>query len=234
MTSYKLTVKNQTGGPQDYAFFSAPPIVSGGPSGEIWSNIMRVSPHTPNGAMSTLELSSSYYAICGSFDGTPEQGGQVSVSKAVSVKLGSSDGTNVTRGSTVALTVFEKESCDLGPPTTPGGGKIGNFQLDTSISSPDGAFTIQDAKNNHLLVGIANSKDSDIQTAIGTFVPYPNAKYQIQPQAVIYVSAGQRFNAGDFVKVEMTFNCMAVDFNVRQTNDVTLIHNQDNEFVFSG
>jgi hypothetical protein len=230
--SYKITVKNQTGGPQNYSFFSANPIVSGGTSGDIWSNVLKAAPNTPNGAKASLEVSNNYYAICGNFEGKPEQGGRISVSKTAAINLGSKSGGNVVLGSTVALTVTNKETCDLGAPTTPGAGKLGNFQLVTTVT-PGREFTFQDANDNHLLVGIANSKDGDIFSAMGTFAPYPNAKYQIMPQAIFHVATGDRFDAGQLVKVEMLGATMAVDFNTRGTNDVTLIHNANNEFEFA-
>jgi hypothetical protein len=49
-------------------------------------------------------------------------------------------------GSSVALNVIDKETCDLGPPTNPGNGKIGNFQLVTASDQ----FSYQDAVNSKL------------------------------------------------------------------------------------
>jgi hypothetical protein len=229
--SYKITVVNNTGGSQDYAFFNATPIVSGGTSGAIWSNVMKAANNTPNGATATFEVSTNFHAICGSFDGNPSQGGRVSINKSVPISLGAKVGGHISLGSTIALSVIDKSACDLGPPTTPGQGKIGNFFLDTACK-PGSEFSLQDAKNNNLLVGIATSKDGTISTAMGTFAPYPNTKYQIMPQAIYHVGAGDRFSAGELVKVEMMTNTMAVDFNSRGTNDVTLIHGDDMLFTF--
>jgi hypothetical protein len=67
---------------------------------------------------------------------------------------------------------------------------------------------------------------------MGTFTPYPNAKYQITPSAVYYVAAGERFYAGDLVKVELIGVSIAVDFVARGTNSVTLIHDENNQFSF--
>ncbi|KAK7965762.1 uncharacterized protein PG986_000039 [Apiospora aurea] len=113
--SYKITVINNTGGPQDYAFFSATPVVSGGVSGPIWSNVLKSAGHTPNGAQASFEVLTTHYATCGSFEGSPEHGDKVTISKSVPINLGSKAGGNVTPGSSVALTVYDQTSCDLGP-----------------------------------------------------------------------------------------------------------------------
>lgn len=68
---------------------------------------------------------------------------------------------------------------------------------------------------------------------MGTFTPYPNASYQIQPQLIYHVATGERFQAGQLVKVERIGATMAVDFNARGTNNVTLIHNEDMTFDFA-
>ncbi|EPS28333.1 hypothetical protein PDE_03279 [Penicillium oxalicum 114-2] len=226
---YRLTVRNQTGGPQDYAFFSAPPLVSGAMSGEIWSNVLKASPSTPNGSVAMLDVWPTYYAICGRYEGKPEQGVRVSVSKSVPINLGSKTSGKVVMGSTTALQVINREVPDLGPPTDPGAGKLGSFQLLTGKNE----FTINEAKNNNIMVGIANSKDSDIFSAMGTFTPYPNSSYQIQPQMVYHVATGERFSVGELVKVERIGATMAVDFNIRGSNDIVLIHNENGEFEFA-
>lgn len=227
--SYKITIKNKTGAPQDYSFFSAPPLVSGGMSGDIWSNVIKAAPKTANGANAQLTVWANYYAICGSTDGTPDQGVSISISKAVKIALGSGTASSPSMGSTIALSAENGASIDLGPPTTPGKGKIGCFQLTTTGSK----FTVEQAKNNNLVIGIANSPDGDITNAMGTFTPYPASLYQIQPQMIYYVATGERFQAGQLVKVERLGSSMAVDFNARQTNNVTLIHNDDMTFDFA-
>ncbi|KAJ5356234.1 hypothetical protein N7517_010843 [Penicillium concentricum] len=225
---YSLTIKNQTGGFQDYAFFSAPPVVSGAMSGEIWSNVLKSSPSTASGGRATLDVWPNYFAICGRYDGKPEQGVRVSVSKSVPINLGSKVGDKVVMGSTTALHVINREAPDLGPPTNPGAGKLGAFQLTTS----QGEFTITEAKNKHIMIGIANSKNADIFSAMGTFTPYPNSSYQIQPQMVYHVATGARFEVGELVKVEQIGATMAVDFNLRGSNNVVLIHNENGGFEF--
>jgi len=67
---------------------------------------------------------------------------------------------------------------------------------------------------------------------MGTFTPFPNAKYQIMPSAIYYVATGERFSAGDLVKVELIGASIAVDFAARQANSVTLIHDENNQFTF--
>ncbi|KAK8067365.1 hypothetical protein PG997_014112 [Apiospora hydei] len=223
--SYKITVINNTGGPQDYAFFSATPVVSGGFSGPIWSNVLKSAGHTPNGAQASFEVLTTYYATCGSFEGSPEHGGKVTISKSVPINLGSKAGGNVTPGSSVA------RRATLAPPTTPGQGKLGNFQPDTACK-PENRFTMQDAHENNLLVGIATSGGGSITKAMASFAPYPNVKYQIMPPAVYHVGAGSRFQVGDLVKAEMMSNTLAVDFNQRGTNNVTLVHGDDMQFYF--
>ncbi|KAG6009554.1 hypothetical protein E4U54_008518 [Claviceps lovelessii] len=157
-------------------------------------------------------------------------GGSITISKTVPVTLGAKNGSNVSMGSTVELVVNAKSAGDFNPPTTPGQGKLGSFQIHTSYK-PGFDFTMQDAKDNNLLVGIASSKDSSIQTAMGTFMPFPNVKYQVQPQAVYYVAAGEAFDVGALVKVEMMASTMAVDFNLHGVNTVTLVHGPDMLFT---
>lgn len=68
--------------------------------------------------------------------------------------------------------------------------------------------------------------------SMGTFTPYPNTTYQIQPSSTFWVAAGQKLETGAFVKVEELSNSMGVDFNVRGTDRVTIIHDEHNEFMF--
>ncbi|KAG5928069.1 hypothetical protein E4U42_001307 [Claviceps africana] len=214
--TYKITIKNKTGVMQNYHFFSSPPAVSGGTFGIIWSNVLKAANDTPDGGVASLQIANNYYAVCGSFDGAPESGSSVTIGKTVPVTLGARVGGEVTMGSTVTLVVNHRTACDLKAPETPGKGKLGAFEIDTSYEKGN-EFTVQDAKINHLLVGIATSKDSDIHSAMGTFSPYPNVKYQVQPQLVFYVSAGESFDVGALVKVEMMASTQAVDFAKRQT-----------------
>lgn len=145
-SSSSISIRNQTGVPQDYAFFSGAPNVSGGMSGPILTNIIATAHHTPNGATATFIISNNYFAICGRYEGTPESGGTAFISKTVPVTLGSrSEGNVITKGSTVPLSVFEGSNCDLGLPTTPGGGKLGCFQISTVVDDAANAFTFQDA-----------------------------------------------------------------------------------------
>ncbi|KAK7965763.1 uncharacterized protein PG986_000040 [Apiospora aurea] len=67
---------------------------------------------------------------------------------------------------------------------------------------------------------------------MASFAPYPNVKYQIMPQAVYHVGAGSRFQVGDLVKAEMMSNTLAIDFNQRGTNNVTLVHGDDMQLYF--
>ncbi|KAG6016119.1 hypothetical protein E4U43_004210 [Claviceps pusilla] len=202
--SYKIIVKNETGGKQNYHFFSAEPVVSGGAYGSLWSNVMKAANNTPNAGTASFQVSANYFAICGSFDNSPASGGSITISKTVPVTLGAKNGSNISMGSTVVLVVNAKSAGDFNPPTTP----------------------------DNLLVGIASAKDSSIQTAMGTFTPFPNVKYQVQPQAVYYVAAGEAFDVGALVKVEMMASTMAVDFNLRGSNTVTLVHGPDMLFTF--
>jgi hypothetical protein len=144
VNTYKITVKNQTGAPQNYSFFSATPIVSGGNSGDVWSNVLKTAPQTPNGAVATLEVWSNYYAVCGSFDGDPNQGVRISTSKCVPATLGYKSGDNIVMGSSIPLKVINKETCDLGAPKNPGAGKIECFELTTATNE----FTYQEAINS--------------------------------------------------------------------------------------
>lgn len=139
----RIKIKNHTGRMQNYSFMSATPLVSGGHSGSIFSNVMRAAPQIPNGAVASFEVSVNYHAVCGKFEGTPEHGGRFTIKKAVPISLGSRDNP----GSTVNLTVNSRSVCDLGPVTTPGAGRTSNFLLDTS-TTPGKEFTEQDAKES--------------------------------------------------------------------------------------
>ncbi|KAF5020813.1 hypothetical protein F66182_7152 [Fusarium sp. NRRL 66182] len=230
--SYKIIVRNHTGGTQNYSFFSAPPTVSGASSGKVWSAIMKSSRNVPNGASVSFEFSSNYYAFCGSSQGSLQHGSSISISKTMPVTLGHKQGSGVELGSTVNLVVYEGSYADLAPPNDSGHGKVGNFQLDTSCQ-PGSQFTIQDARDNNLLVGVATARDGDMSIPIGAFNPYPNAKYQIMPQSTYFVACGDRFEAGQVVQPEMIGNTIAVDFNARGTNNVTLIHNDSMQYEFA-
>lgn len=155
MASYKMIIKNQTGGSQFYSFFSDRPSVSGGVTGDLWSNVLKAAPATPSGANATFEIATKYYAIVGSFVGDAAHGGKVSVNKTVEIKLGAKNGPTITNGSSVTLTVTDQNSGDLSPPSTPGQGKIGNFFVDTAANPPNN-FTFQEAKNSMYKQGLFN------------------------------------------------------------------------------
>ncbi|KAL5610442.1 hypothetical protein FOBRF1_006559 [Fusarium oxysporum] len=235
MSTYKITIKNQTGDYQDYSFFNERPTVAGGPTGgDIWSNVMKTAKRTSGkNGIATFEVSTEYFAICGTVQGQAGNGGKVSVSKTVPIQLGKLSAGKTTLGSTVPVTVTDKSSIDMDDPKNPGLGKIANFQFDTSFSNPQNAFTSADAKANNLLIGIAASQDGDLGTAMGTFHPAPNVRYQIQPKATYYVTFGNNFQVGELVKAEMVGNTMAVDFVARQTMEVTLIHDETYTFSFA-
>ncbi|KIX94050.1 uncharacterized protein Z520_10076 [Fonsecaea multimorphosa CBS 102226] len=224
VNKYTLVIKNLTGAPQNYSFFSANPVISGSATGPIWSNVLKAANNTPDGGTATLEVWHNYYAVCGSFDGDPATGAKVSIGKSVGITLG----TETALGSTIALTVVDGSACDLGPPTDPGNGKIGNFQLTTG-----GKFTFQDAKNNNLLVGIGTSKDGNVASALGTFIPMPSSTYQIQPSVIYYVCCGSKFEVGAAVKVEQMGKTLSVNFDLRKTNSVTVNHDAHQNFVFA-
>ncbi|KAM0229089.1 hypothetical protein ACHAPO_010244 [Fusarium lateritium] len=234
MATYKITVKNQTGEYQDYSFFNERPTVAGGPTGsDIWSNVMKTAKRTSGkGGIAVFEVSTDYFAICGTVNGQPGNGGRIAVSKTVPISLGNRSAGAVTLGTTVPVTVTDKSSIDLGEPKNPGQGKIANFQFDTSFPDAQHAFAPTDAKKNNLLIGIASSADGDLGAAMGTFHPAPNVRYQIQPKATYYVSFGNNFQVGELVKAEMVGNTMAIDFVARQTNEVTLIHDDTFTFAF--
>jgi len=67
---------------------------------------------------------------------------------------------------------------------------------------------------------------------MGTFTPFPNTTYQIQPSSTVLVAAGQKLEDGAFIKVEDLSNTMAVDFNIRGHNRVKILHDENNIFVF--
>lgn len=245
---YKLIVRNQTGGPQNYSFFSSNPAVGGGRSGRVYSNVMRAAPNTPHDGKAVLELPTTYHAICGSYEGKPESGGRVSITKTVPITLGMKNGDDVIKGTTVPLIVTDKAACDFGTSVTPGEGKLGSFAINTATSLGND-FTLQDAleskhfhprmglliSNNvqdHLLIGIAYSKDDDLFTAMSTFAPAPNTTYNIQPTSTVYVASGSALKAGQVIENEAQGNTIAVDFSARGTRTVTLVHGPDGRFVF--
>ncbi|KAM0420382.1 hypothetical protein ACHAPT_011802 [Fusarium lateritium] len=224
MATYRIIVKNQSGSPQDYSFFNDRPTVAGGmPGGDIWSNVMKTAKGIPDGGSASFEVSTNYYAICGSCQGTPGSGAKVTISKAAPVQLGRFSAGKYALGSTVPLVVHRKSACDLGATQTPGCGRVGNFQLDTTCR-PENAFTVADARANNLLIGIATSTDGDNCTAMATFHPAPNFKYQIQPKAIYYVAAGENFQVGQLINAEMVGVSQPVDFEARQSNEVVIVH----------
>lgn len=147
--TYKITSKNQTGGKQDYNFFSAVPIVSRGNRGEIWSNVLKDARNTPNDGVVTFDITTTYHAICGSYEGSPTEGGRISISKSIPVDDGSDQSGSVKMGSSVHLTVFDQKTCDM-EQKMPGLGKLSNFLLDTTVNDTANSFRIQDAKDSTL------------------------------------------------------------------------------------
>lgn len=83
-------------------------------------------------------------------------------------------------------------------------------------------------------VGLAGGEDSEFaaKTVLGTFTPRPNARYQVMSPGIFHVATGESLKQGQVVKIEDLENTMAVNFEARGTNDVTLIHDKYNNFVF--
>lgn len=142
MPNYRLTIVNQSGMSQKYSFFCSPPIVTGGTAGEVWSTVLAAK-NTPSGGRTSFELGTDFYAICGNSDITPQPGVQLMISKSVPITLGSLQGDSVNQGSSVKLSVQERNMPDLEPPHQPGSGKVNMFQMTTG-----GDFSTNDAKKS--------------------------------------------------------------------------------------
>ncbi|KXJ86840.1 hypothetical protein Micbo1qcDRAFT_179475 [Microdochium bolleyi] len=230
VTNYNITIKNRTGGPQSYLLFAEKPSVGGGPSGTVWTNVMKQCPPAPSGGVASFEMSNNYFAICGSYKSSPQHGGRVNVYKTLPVKLGTDESA---MASTVGFSVLEGcGSCDLASPVTPGKGKRDSFMIDTGFQNGGVPFTERDARENNLFVGVASSKDGDTFAVMSTFTPHPNSVYNIYPQTTFYVVAGERLRDGNLVHSDTVNNKVAVDFGMRGTNRITLVHQEDNTFEF--
>lgn len=141
-----ITIKNRTGSMRKYYLFAETPQVSGNASGRLWANVMEQCPAVPNGGVAMFEIYNNYFAICGSFDGKPEHGGQVNVYMTQPVQLGTS---NTAQGSTVNFSVMDGgASGSLSSPQTPGKGGIGSFVIDTGAKDGSEPFTTRDAQNS--------------------------------------------------------------------------------------
>lgn len=225
MNMYSITVKNESGSHQHYALFSKAPQVTGTVQGQVWSNVFATA-NTPKQQTAQFTVYKQYYAVCGSSNGSPDQGVQVSVGQTLPVTLGvkKPDGT-VVHGTTVGL--IDDGGAPAFSDTLPAASSYPNaFEIDTH---PD--FTVQDAKDGNWLIGLGGSSNGTGSTGpAATFMPEPNVKYQIQPVNTYYVCFGD-FTKGALIDVtKIGGSTCTIDFT-HLPSSVTIVHDAEGELV---
>lgn len=84
-------------------------------------------------------------------------------------------------------------------------------------------------------MGIAISGDGIHAGPMACFVPQPGYSHQLSPSTVLNVVCGstfkQKFPTGALVDFLALNNRLEIDFNLRQTNKITIIHDEHMQFV---
>lgn len=140
-----ITIKNQSGLPQQYILFAAPPKISASPRSGVFTNIYMTAPTVPNTTGSArFSVTNNFFAVCGTNKTPLSSKVQVSTLDYKAVVLGTAGRS----GTTARVKVTD-----------------GAPQFDKSTSSPKGhvgAFAIQACTDFFL----PNSSKSSLPTRV--------------------------------------------------------------------
>jgi hypothetical protein len=95
LTTYTITVNNQSGADQNYALFNqVPAVISSGANPKIWSGVFATAP-TPAGSSAVFEISKQYFAEIATSTGSLTDGITVNITSEREVKLGKTDESGI-------------------------------------------------------------------------------------------------------------------------------------------
>ena len=134
---YTVTILNQTGTPQNYIFFAAPPRIHGAQVNQLWSNVITSAPGTESPGIG-FEVSPNYLATCGQFRGEQQRGTGIAVAQTVPVQLGKAG----IPGTTIDAKI-QQEAVYLGKSSSDSRAGDGCFELNTGTD-----FTPADVENS--------------------------------------------------------------------------------------
>lgn len=140
LTTYTITVNNQSGADQTYALFNQlPAVISSGANPKIWSNVFATAP-TPAGSSAVFETFTQYFAQIVTSTGSPAVGVEVNVASERDVVLGqTNDSGQLIPGSTKKM-VVNNLIPEFSPEPLPNGANANCFQMLTGHD-----FTVREA-----------------------------------------------------------------------------------------
>ncbi|KAK0390150.1 hypothetical protein NLU13_3723 [Sarocladium strictum] len=211
MTTYKIYFTNSSGFNNNFAFFSAIPVVTNNGGGPVYSNII-TSQYVPSDNGDTTwenDVTQTYYAWTSiSPVKTSDLPGQNIVTKISNSKLATL-GTSDSSGSTFKLIN------NGGTPT---------FDAKaTTFAAPAGAFQISSDLNafqpdQNFLCGLGSVDDNGMRIPVATFAAQPNTVATITPVVTFYIA---QFSAqkGTVIDVTMRSKIAAeIDFTGKASN----------------
>ncbi|KAF5579707.1 hypothetical protein FPANT_9558 [Fusarium pseudoanthophilum] len=228
VNKFTIVINNRSGTSQNYILFTEKPEVTNISKSSIWTNVYQNADGVPDGATAEFEMWKNYYAIVGKWKGGPKDGAKASISQAQPVTLGSLAGDDSQRpGTTLSISVANgNASIDRAPNND--GARTGAFEVGTKND-----FTLEDATENNIFVGVASSPDGNDRVATATFRPEPGNQYHIQPSNVFYVATGAHYQAGQLLDpAKLGRQPLKIDFNVRSAV-VTINHTPDGQLVIA-
>ncbi|KAF5024486.1 hypothetical protein F66182_3426 [Fusarium sp. NRRL 66182] len=221
---HTITLINHSGAIQKYALFSKPPMVTGRVEGQIWPSVLDIGLARQE-STTTFTIREQYYAVIGSLQGHQYAGGNVYVIDNRPVEFGAvKDDGRVILGTALDVVVVDD--------------RLQFSETHLPDSSSYGAFTIRTGKDSGLhestkrsyVVGLGGSNsDNSLSGPMATFIPEPEAQYQIRPTKAYCIATGD-FKKGALVDITKT-GVTYVDFDTSPSRDVVITHDRDGHFI---
>ncbi|KAF5593865.1 sulfatase [Fusarium subglutinans] len=220
VSTYTITVKNQSGVQRKYALLNKKPKVTGTVQGEVWSNVFATKTLSVD-YRATFKLTNKYYAVVGSSDGNPGDAVHMDISGNHEVTLGVKTETGgIIPGSTLKM-VVDDDVPQLSTETFPNSSLANAFEIQT------GEFSTAKAKKGKYMIGVGGSTNgTGLSGAQATFCPEPLTTYQIEPSNTYYLTWG-KYEQGDLVNYTEVANIKEIDFT-KLPNEIAIIHDDCN------
>ncbi|KAF2130072.1 hypothetical protein P153DRAFT_385308 [Dothidotthia symphoricarpi CBS 119687] len=224
INEYTIMVKNDTSDFKEYYIFSELPEVTPPVNGNLWSNIL-VGCNVQPDKSATFTIETQFHAVVGCSAETPAHGVVVNANNYRNVTLGSLNPT----GGTISGTTLELDASDGAPFFTntvlPDGGMVNAFQVKAPVGGSH--FKISDAKTGNFFVGVGSSASDYDGKPTATFMPEPNASYQIKPTNQYYLTFGS-YTPGQLVDVTMmASDTVLLDFSYDNAPSTFYVVNND-------
>lgn len=215
-TVYTLYLQNQSGKRQNYAFFTAVPVVSGMSQDSIYSNVW-IQKALNDQDYVQIQVTKTFYGWTGQSPQPLAPGVLISGGSARAVELGQADPP--VPGTTLTVKV-QDGSPSFGDKSS-ATAQAGCFEIDTPA--------IQPALN--ILCGMSANDNNGRMVPIGSFTAGGNLAYQIQPVVQYYIGVSAEAQGTAFNWKAVSKMPAHIDFSkVPGLYGATITHKSDGTF----